>query len=175
MVVFYGSTMIVKQPLSHICRNNLDFGKGFYVTDLQEQAALWAKRVAATRNSEEVWLNIYELDLEAVKRDFRSMKFESYNGDWLEFILDARQGGTLWAEFDIVEGGIADDRVFNTIELYFDALISQEDALKRLSFEHPNNQLCIINQGIIDNFLVFKEAIPLHLSSQKGGIDVASK
>ena len=55
-------------------------------------------------------------------------------------------------------GGIADDRVYNTMELYVDNLISKEEALKRLKYYKPNNQICIVNQDIIDLHLKFVEA-----------------
>ena len=38
MKVYHGSTIIVREPLANVGRRNLDFGEGFYVTDLREQA-----------------------------------------------------------------------------------------------------------------------------------------
>ena len=46
MIVYHGSTLCVENPLVGVCRDNLDFGKGFYLTDICEQAISWAKRVA---------------------------------------------------------------------------------------------------------------------------------
>ena len=43
--VYHGATHIVESPLCHIGRDNLDFGKGFYVTDIRKQAINWATRV----------------------------------------------------------------------------------------------------------------------------------
>ena len=45
MIVYHGSNMEVATPFAHLGRNNLDFGKGFYVTTLQEQAKRWAERL----------------------------------------------------------------------------------------------------------------------------------
>ena len=36
--------MVVDAPLVGIGRHNLDFGSGFYVTDIEEQAISWATR-----------------------------------------------------------------------------------------------------------------------------------
>lgn len=44
MKVFHGSTSIVDKPLANIGRNLLDFGKGFYLTTLENQAISWASR-----------------------------------------------------------------------------------------------------------------------------------
>lgn len=40
-------------------------------------------------------------------------------------------------------GGVANDKVFNTVELFVDGLIGKEEALKRLRFEEPNIQVCL--------------------------------
>ena len=42
LTVYHGSTYRVEQPLAGVCRPNLDFGVGFYLTDLKEQAVRWA-------------------------------------------------------------------------------------------------------------------------------------
>lgn len=52
-------------------------------------------------------------------------------------------------------GGVANDRVFNALELYIDGLINKQEALERLIFEKPNSQLCIRNQTVIDECLSF--------------------
>lgn len=35
--VYHGSTTIVKNPLCNVGRDDLDFGKGFYLTDILNQ------------------------------------------------------------------------------------------------------------------------------------------
>lgn len=61
-------------------------------------------------------------------------------------------------EADVVIGGVANDKVFNTIELYFEGLIEQDEAIKRLRYEKPNLQICIRNQKIIERYLRFVES-----------------
>ena len=36
--MYHGSVTIVKSPLCNVGRDDLDFGKGFYLTDIYEQA-----------------------------------------------------------------------------------------------------------------------------------------
>ena len=43
---------------------------------------------------------------------------------------------------DLVVGGVANDKVFNTVELFFDGLIDKAEAIKRLRYEKPNVQIC---------------------------------
>ena len=46
------------------------------------------------------------------------------------------------SKYDLVIGGVANDKVFNTVELYFDGLIDKNEAIKRLRYEKPNLQIC---------------------------------
>ena len=57
--------------------------------------------------------------------------------------------------YDIVIGGVANDRVFNTIQLYFDGLIDKAESIKRLRYDKPNLQYCFRNQAVIDEHLKF--------------------
>lgn len=50
LTVYHGSTYRVEQPLAGVCRPNLDFGVGFYLTDLKDQAIRWALRTADIRH-----------------------------------------------------------------------------------------------------------------------------
>ena len=157
MKVYHGSIVEVKTPLVSIGREKLDFGKGFYVTDLKEQAVSWASRPFNEVKTQ--ILNIYEFDKEAVlASEYRYLHFRHYDGEWLDFVVANRRGENLWKNYDIVEGGIANDRVFNTLELYIAGLIPREEALKRLQYEKPNNQICILSQSIIEHCLHFEES-----------------
>ena len=49
------------------------------------------------------------------------------------------------------------DRVFDTIENYIEGQISKDTALGRLCYEKPDNQICILNQQLIDEYLSFEE------------------
>ncbi len=156
MRVYHGATAEIRFPLVHVGRRDLDFGKGFYVTPIMEQASSWACRPA--NKHKEHWLNVYDIDYNAVISEFRSKTFHSYNEEWLDFILSCRQGEDKWKAFDFIEGGIANDRIFSTIELYTSLLISKQEALSRLIYENPNQQMCIINQKIITQHLTFIES-----------------
>ena len=56
-------------------------------------------------------------------------------------ILNCRSGNDA-TDYDIVEGGVANDKVFNTVELFFDGLIDKTEAINRLRYEKPNLQIC---------------------------------
>ena len=151
---YHGSIQEIRFPLAKAGRPNLDFGRGFYVTDIRRQAEEWAERIGL-RMVETPMLNIYELDMDLVRSKFRVLKFEDYNKEWLDFIVASRSGKTPWVDFDMVEGGVANDRVIDTIEAYMIVNITQEMALGELAKHRPNNQLCLINQALIDECLRF--------------------
>ena len=156
--VFHGSVVEVKEPLVALSRPNLDFGQGFYVTDIQQQAERWAVRLGTRRLATPV-LNVYHLDIEKVQATYRYLKFEAYNKDWLDFIVGNRKGKMLWKGYDLIEGGVANDNVIDTVEDYIRGRMSAEAALVELSKHQPNNQFCILNQEIIDLHLNFVESI----------------
>lgn len=101
---------------------------------------------------------MYEFDKDSAIKNCRYKHFELYDEAWLDFILSNRTGGKDFLHYDIVEGGIANDRVFNTVELYFDGLIDKAEALKRLRFEKPNKQICFISQEVLNQYLHFARA-----------------
>ena len=153
MELYHGSYCEVKKPHISFSRDSLDFGKGFYLTDIKKQALDWIDRFI--QRGKVGCLNGYSLDLEYIKDKYKVKEFTSYDMDWLDFILDCRNGDKRYLEYDVIIGGIADDKVYNTIELYEYELITKEEALKRLKYHKPNNQICIINQEILDIHLEF--------------------
>ena len=158
-IVYHGGTSVVVQPLCAVGRDNLDFGKGFYLTDMRAQATDWATRIANVGLPQ--WLNVYELDEDHLG-DYRQKRFDAYDAEWLHFIARSRRGLKPWSDYDLIEGGVADDRVVDTIEFFLNGDITEAMALKRLSMHQPNNQICILNQRIIDEYLHFVGSEPLN-------------
>lgn len=152
--VHHGGTEQIENPICKFGRKSLDFGQGFYVTDILEQAITWGENIALVRNKAVV-VNRYKLNREEILNNYRCKIFQSYDKEWLEFIVGNRTGQNTAAEFDYVEGGVANDRVIDTINLYISGLMDLNTALGELSKHQPNNQICILNQEIINKHLVF--------------------
>lgn len=152
--VYHGSTDIIISPRSDVGRDNLDFGKGFYITDIRFQAVEWAVKMAARRNLVPL-LNVYDLDRDSILANYRCKVFNAYDEEWLDFIVASRLGERPWLEYDYIEGGVADDRVVDTINLYMADLMTKDKALERLSEHRPNNQMCLLLQDIIDKYLIY--------------------
>ena len=153
MILYHGSSLeVVKPDLSH-SRANVDFGRGFYVTPLYEQAVKWCGKFK--RRGKDGVISCYEYD-ESRENELKILKFESYNEEWLDFILNCRTGKDS-TDYDIVVGGVANDKVFNTVELFFDGLIDKTEALKRLRYEKPNLQMCFRTEKAL-SLLHFKRS-----------------
>ena len=69
-----------------------------------------------------------------------------------------RKGNLETNLYDVVSGGIANDNVFNTVDLYFAGVITKEEALGQLKYETPNHQLCILNCEMLERHLHFIKA-----------------
>ncbi len=158
--VYHASTTRIENPDCKFGRERLDFGHGFYLTDIYEQAQKFANAKARLRGQNPV-INTYILDKAGLFQESRIKIFETYDADWLDYIADCRSGGTMWLDFDYVEGGVADDRVIDSVNMYLQGFISQERALANLRYLKPNNQICILNQQLLNKYLKFNDCIKL--------------
>lgn len=153
MLIYHASDTIVNTPDTIHSRTNLDFGKGFYATVIREQAERYAQRFIL-RNRKGI-LNVYEY----TPTEALNVKcFDAYDSEWLDFVAACRMGEDVYKQYDVICGGIANDRVFNTLDLYFSNQMTKEEALKRLIFEKPNQQICFTNQTAIDCCISFIES-----------------
>lgn len=104
---------------------------------------------------------MYAFQRELLPDDIKILTLEHYDQKWLDFIVASRSGKEPWAEYDIIEGGVANDQVIDTVEDYYSGRITAEQALGQLRFARPTHQMCIRNQSIIDNCLKFVSTEPI--------------
>lgn len=137
MILYHGSFVVVDKPDLMHSISNVDFGKGFYVTPIFKQAEKWCGRFK--RRGKEGVVSRYIFD-ENANKTLKVLTFNAYTEDWLDFILSCRQEQDN-TDYDLVIGGVANDKVFNTVELCFDGFIDKAEAIKRLQYEKPNLQI----------------------------------
>ena len=150
MIVYHSSNTIVESPDIQHSRKYLDFGRGFYLTSIFDQAVRYAQRFK--RREQQAWLNTYELSDSL--GEWNILCFESYNQAWLDFVAQCRDGKDV-GDYDMVVGGIANDRVIITLDRYFSGEISKEEALGQLRFEKPNIQYCIRSEKMLTEALSY--------------------
>ena len=164
--LYHGSYLSVPAPLTGVGRRELDFGPGFYVTILHDQAERWARRVCVIRALDTPTISTYEFDETLLPADVHRLRFESYDQQWLDFIVSSRRGEEPWKDYDIIEGGVANDQVIDTVEDYYAGRITAEQAIGQLRFAKPTHQMCISSQAIVDRCMRFISTEPV---PKKGG------
>lgn len=147
MLLYHGSYIEIAAPDLKHSRENVDFGRGFYTTPIFEQAVNWCKRLK--RQGKQGVVSQYEFHTECMEQ-WNVLEFQTYSEKWLDFVLNCRLGKDT-TEYDIVIGGVANDTVFNTVELFFDGLIDKKEAIKRLQYEKPNLQVCFRTEKVLKN------------------------
>ncbi|MBP5418423.1 MAG: DUF3990 domain-containing protein [Bacteroidales bacterium] len=150
MRLYHSSNMIVAHPDTSHSRNYLDFGRGFYLTSIYEQAEKYGLRFK--RRGQQAWLNTYELSDDVAQWNVK--RFDAYDKEWLDFISQCRAGEDI-GDYDMVVGGIANDRVIITLDRYFAGEISQDETLGLLRYEKPNIQYCIRSERMLNECLTY--------------------
>ena len=145
MKLYHSSNTLVATPDTVHSRDYLDFGKGFYLTSLHDQAIKYAQRFI--RRQQNAWLNSYEFIFDP--SEWKVLEFIAYDEAWLDFVSKCRAGEDE-TDYDIVIGGIANDKVIQTLDRYFEGELSVEETLGILKYEKPNNQYCIRSQKMLN-------------------------
>lgn len=131
ITLYHGSNQIVDEPEIRIARYNKDFYYGFYCTLIKEQAIKWATRYQSTG-----YLNEYSY---TENPELKIKKFESMTEEWLDFIADCRLGKA--HDYDIVEGPMANDTIFNYVQDFIDGNISRAAFWELAKFKKPTHQI----------------------------------
>lgn len=122
MILYHGSYCEISTPDLNHSRNNVDFGRGFYTTPIYEQAVKWCGKFK--KRGKDGIVSRYHFNKENIN-NLKILEFDSYSEKWLDFILTCRKENDT-TDYDIVIGGVANDKVFNTVELFFDGLIDKK-------------------------------------------------
>ena len=136
MILYHGSFIEINKPDLKHSRPNVDFGKGFYTTPIYEQAVKWCSKFK--KRGKNGIVTRYEFD-ENDNKALKILKFDSYSEEWLDFIVDCRRG--IAHSYDIVEGPMADDTIYNYIQNYIDGKISRAAFWELAKFNHPTHQI----------------------------------
>lgn len=135
MKLYHGTNTIVKKPEIRIIGYTKDFGYGFYCTEIERQARRWA---IAKRNPHIVCTYEYTPDPELNIKRFMVMTDE-----WLDFVAACRHGES--HPYDIVEGPMADDEVWDYVEDFLAGRITREAFWELAKFKHPTHQILFCN------------------------------
>lgn len=157
MILYHGSIDLVDKPEIRKGDVYLDFGIGFYTTTSYEQAERWA-RIKMRRNNATVgYVSAYEFDWIAASKKLSINKFASADAQWLEFVVNNRNGVPVKDIGDMHIGPVADDNVYQSIRLFETGAYDAEYTVKKLKTEVLQDQWTLHTDKAL-SYLKFIEA-----------------
>ena len=138
LVLYHGSNIAFEKIDLKKSHDRRDFGRGFYCTVLENQAAEWAKRpyLRSHKGSRYVYRYLFrQTDALKIKH------FSALDQEWLEFIKENRTKGGIQHTYDVVVGPVADDNTMETVQLYLSGILRAKEAVERLRYSKVNNQV----------------------------------
>ena len=150
MILYHGSNVEIIDIDFAQCKPYKDFGKGFYLTSLKQQAIRMAENKAALFGGEPI-VTIYEVDDDIISKEELNTKSFSLNPtiEWARFIVNNRNKSfddvtseecNIDAKYDVVLGPVADDAIAATIRRYMGEKLDEEGLQKKLTYKELSNQ-----------------------------------
>lgn len=156
MILYHASKEIVEFPEIRKSKFTKDFSWGFYCTNNYDQAVRWANRGEVTPT-----INAYQY---TPNNRLNILSFEKMTDEWLDFIATCRQGGI--HDYDIVEGPMADDTIWNYVNDYLYGDISREQFWALAQFKYPTHQISFHTLAAL-NCLTFERSEIAYDNSEK--------
>ena len=137
--IYHGSNMTVETPKIMLNGHYKDFGYGFYCTNIEKQAKRWA----LTRKGSSV-VNHY---IYTENENLKIRIFNEMTEEWLAFVVDCRRGKE--HDYDIVEGPMADDQIWDYVEEYIAGNISKTAFWELVKFTYPTHQIVFCTEDAL--------------------------
>ena len=153
MMVFHGSSQVVDHPDVWHSYKALDFGRGFYVTSLREPAERWARRKADLTHGKAI-VNQYRMS-----DDMSGLRVKSFTDDlteWIDFVCDCRDEKTVYQQYDLIIGKVANDKVFRVVDMYHSGIWDRERALREIKVYPDYDQIAFVTQDAVERLLAFE-------------------
>lgn len=131
IIIYHGSQQTIEVPEIRTAKYHKDFYYGFYCTLIKEQAIRWAVRY----NGHGI-VNEYSYQQDD---SLNILKFAEMTEEWLDFIAACRLGQA--HDYDIVEGPMANDTIFNYVQNFVDGKIFREAFWALAKFKKPTHQI----------------------------------
>ncbi len=142
MILYHGSNTVIDSIDLNRCRPYKDFGKGFYLTDIKEQAQCMAARTVKIFKGVPT-LTTFEFHIRAASAAGLSIKvFHSPDREWAKFVMSNRDLNVPQPahDYDIVIGPVADDTIARLLRMFTENFINEEQLLRELTFSRVTSQ-----------------------------------
>ena len=136
---YQGDNKVLNEPKIYSDGSYKDFGYGFYCTNSEKQAKRWA----LTKKNRHV-VNVYSY---TENKNLNCLIFKEMSDKWLDFVVSSRQG--IRHEYDIVEGPMADDTIWNYVDDFARGLISRTAFWELVKFKYPTHQIVFCTEAAL--------------------------
>ena len=153
ITIFHGRGVTVTTPEVRITKYSKDFGPGFDSTKIYSQAERWAIRHNRTQKNKVPTVNLYIYE---TNPELNYKIFEEMTDEWLDFIVACRNGTQ--HSYDIVEGPMADDTIWDFIDAFIRKEISRTAFWELAKFKHPTHQISFHTEAAL-HCLTFEKAV----------------
>lgn len=150
MILYHGSNTDIKIIDLAMCRPYKDFGRGFYLTVMKDQAEKMAKRVARIYGGSPI-LNVFEIDDSCIDSSDLSIKDFGVetSEEWARFVLNNRSRKydnfsnpecNFDNKYDVVIGPIANDDMAVLFRQYENGVITFDNMVNGMIYKETTNQ-----------------------------------
>ena len=139
MVLYQGDKKVLEKPKLYLDGLYKDFVYGFYCTNFEKQAKRWA----LTKKNKHV-VNVYSY---TENKNLNCLIFKEMSDEWLDFVVSSRQG--IRHDYDIVEGPMADDTIWNYVDDFARGLISRTTFWELVKFKYPIHQIVFCTEAAL--------------------------
>jgi hypothetical protein len=143
------------------CPPNRDFGQGFYCTNIRKHAQ---ERAEDKVDDEGGNINIleYEFDFDEIIKinpKLKVKRFDTICAEWAQFVMSnrLRKEGESQHEYDIVEGPVANDKMFRQFQLYANNRIKLSEFVRKIKFREATHQIAFCTEESLDALLDYNE------------------
>lgn len=170
-IVYHGSRNGLKGKIAPVSRNKCDFGPGFYTgTDPFQPLTLICDEPKPTIYALE--FNPAEVNVLHVKMGLEWALLIAYYRGYMDSIKGSKLYGKyahLTEGYDVVEGFIANDRMYQTLTDFFNRAVTDTVMIKSLSALKLGTQYVAVTQKGCNAFTIVKEQVlsPLELLALK--------
>ena len=148
--IYHGSNVVVENPQIIVSGFYKDFGYGFYCTNIEKQARKWA----LTKRGDS-YVSLYKYQ---PTEGLKILSFPKMTDEWLDFVVDCRRG--IKHDYDIVEGPMADDQIWDYVEDFMEGIITREAFWVLAKFKYPTHQIVFCTQKSLES-ITFENSFSL--------------
>jgi hypothetical protein len=143
------------------CPPDRDFGQAFYTTTIKAHAERRAQE-SVRRFKGVVTVMEFDFDFEEImlaNPALRVKRFDNVSEEWARFVMHnrLRKENDPTHDYDIVEGPVANDKMFRQFQLFLSNKIKSQEFVRNLEFREATHQVAFCSERAIDLLLDYNE------------------